>query len=85
MNHSPAVWTRHLAEIAEAQKIFDSRQADGVDIFDAAEDLPVPALNRRGSSSTQLRKLHQTPLSQTEISRFRHPLGKPAVNGAEAT
>lgn len=41
---------RHCLEVAEARKIFDERQAAGMDIFEAAENLPVPRMNRRGVS-----------------------------------
>jgi hypothetical protein len=49
---------RHGLEVAEAAKIFDARQAAGMDIFDAAENLPVPRMNRSGLRSNELRKLY---------------------------
>ena len=39
-------FARHVQEVAEAAKIFDARQAAGMDIFDAAKNLPVPRMNR---------------------------------------
>jgi hypothetical protein len=41
-------WQRHLLEVAEAARIFDKRQAAGMNIFDAADNLPVPRMNRHG-------------------------------------
>jgi hypothetical protein len=37
----------HLREIETAKRIFDKRQANGSDIFQARQDLPTPRLNRR--------------------------------------
>jgi hypothetical protein len=40
-------WERHnIIEVAEAARIFDARQAAGMDIVEAAKNLPVPRLNR---------------------------------------
>jgi hypothetical protein len=69
-------WTRHLSELSQSQKQFDARQAAGTDIFTAAEDLPVPTLNRRGMTSAALRQVHAKPLTTDEITSFRPHAGK---------
>jgi hypothetical protein len=52
-------WHNHLREIQEAAQVFAERQKAGLDIFSAAEDLPVPRLNRAGARQSELRKLYQ--------------------------
>jgi hypothetical protein len=49
---------KHCEEIAEAARIFAARQAAGMDIFDAAEGLRVPEMNRAGAPRAQLRTLY---------------------------
>jgi len=44
-------FARHVLEVAEVAKIFDVRQAAGMSIFEAAEGLPVPRMNRGGYKS----------------------------------
>jgi hypothetical protein len=44
-------FARHVLEVAEAAKLFDARQAAGMSIFEAAEGLPVPRMNRGGYKS----------------------------------
>jgi hypothetical protein len=55
----PEKFARHVLEVAEARKIFDARQAAGMSIFDAAENLPVPRMNRKGKPQPYLRNLYQ--------------------------
>ena len=52
-------WKRHLLEVAEAARIFGALQAAGVDIFGAAERVPVPCMNRGSARQSELRKLYQ--------------------------
>ncbi len=60
-----ATWTkeqkreRHVLEVAAAAKIFDALQAGGMDIFEAAEKVPVPRMNRASKSQAHLRSLYQ--------------------------
>jgi hypothetical protein len=49
---------RHVLEVAESAKVFDARQAAGMNIFDATEKLSVPRMNRGGLRSNELRKLY---------------------------
>jgi hypothetical protein len=42
-------WDRHVLEVAEAARIFGARQAAGMDIIEAAKNLPIPRMNRRES------------------------------------
>jgi len=53
------LFERHCSEVAEAAKIFDARQAAGMSIFDAAENLPVPRANRAGLPAAAIRKLYE--------------------------
>jgi hypothetical protein len=50
---------RLVEEIAEARRLFDERQANGVGIFEAAENLPVPEMNRAGAGQSALRKIYE--------------------------
>ncbi len=50
---------RHVLEIAEAARIFNALQSAGVDIFESAERVPTPRMNRTGARQSELRKLHQ--------------------------
>ena len=50
---------RHTLEVAEAARIFGALQAAGVDIFGAAERVPVPCMNRGSARQSELRKLYQ--------------------------
>jgi hypothetical protein len=55
-------WQRHLLEVAEAAKIFQSLQDTGMDPFEAAEQvdrLHRPRMNRNGSRRSDLRRLYQ--------------------------
>jgi hypothetical protein len=52
-------WKRHVLEIAEAAKMFEAMQAVGMDIFDAAERVPVPRMNRTGARQSELRNLYR--------------------------
>jgi hypothetical protein len=50
---------RHTLEIAEAAKMFNALQSLGIDPFEAAENLPVPRMNRGGARHDELRELYQ--------------------------
>jgi hypothetical protein len=50
---------RHTLEVREAAKMFDAMQAAGMSIFDAAENLPVPRMNRAGARQDDLRELYR--------------------------
>ena len=60
-----ATWTkeqrhkRHVLEVAEAARIFGALQAAGVNIFDAAERVPVARMNRAGARQSELRELYR--------------------------
>jgi hypothetical protein len=71
-------FARHVLEIAEVQKIFDARQVAGMDIFDAAEGLPIPRMNRKGAPQAAIRVLYQEPPptiqpKQQFLARARKP------------
>ncbi len=51
---------RDALEVAEAARIFGARLTAGMDIFQAAENLPVARMNRRGTPQAQLRALYRT-------------------------
>jgi hypothetical protein len=62
-------WHHHLREVAEASRVFAERQKAGADPFEAAQDLPVPRLNRLGAKQNELRALYsREPV--TEIRRI---------------
>jgi hypothetical protein len=44
-------FARHVLEVAEAAKVFAALQASGMDIFDAAEKVPTPRMNRLGTQT----------------------------------
>jgi hypothetical protein len=52
-------WHNHLREVAEAARVFAERQKAGMDIFNAAENLPVPRMNRGGARQADIRALYQ--------------------------
>jgi hypothetical protein len=52
-------WKRHLLEVAEAARIFGALQAVGMDIFEAAERVPTPRMNRAGARQSELRELYR--------------------------
>jgi hypothetical protein len=52
-------WHHHLREVAEAARVFAERQKAGMSIFEAAENLPIPRLNRAGARQSDLRELYQ--------------------------
>jgi hypothetical protein len=53
---------RHTLEIAEGAKLFNALQSLGIDIFEAAERVPVPRANRGSAKQSKLRNLYQQPL-----------------------
>jgi hypothetical protein len=59
-------WKRHLLEIAEAARIFGALQAAGIDLFEAAENLPTPRMNRAVAGQSELRELYQEELPPTQ-------------------
>jgi hypothetical protein len=50
---------RHTLEVREAAKMFDAMQAVGMDIFEAADRVPTPRMNRASARQSDLRKLYQ--------------------------
>src|SRR5260370_18804263 len=58
-------WHHHLREVAEAARVFAERQKAGMNIFDAAENLPTPRLNRAGARQGDLRNLYQEASTST--------------------
>jgi hypothetical protein len=62
---------RHTLEVREAARVFDALQAAGMDIFDAAEKVPTPRMNRTSMPQTQLRSLARRPLEPGEYNAAR--------------
>jgi hypothetical protein len=75
-----ATWTkeqkhkRHTLEVAEAVKIFGALQAVGMDIFEAAERVPTPRMNRKSARQNDLRRLYQDA-QDTQYTRRADPEG----------